>query len=123
MMDVCYGGTFDPLIANSDSRSNDDGLYDDINDIEFIKRKLKLITRKYLTSGGKQYVSDGIPGMHSPFVSKFLDALDSNGGRDKFITLPELYSWLERLDPEPRIGGFGDDEPGSDFLFELQNKK
>lgn len=115
-MDVCFGGTFDPLIARSGSRGGED-LYKEIETNAFINRKLRYKTRKYITSGGKQYVPDGRPGMHSPFAYKFLEALRSYGGRDNIITLPELYGWLEKINPEPRVGGFGTNEAGSDFLF------
>lgn len=115
-MDVCFGGTFDPIIARSGSRGGED-MYKEIETNEFINRKLRYKTRKYITSGGKQYVPDGRPGMHSPFANKFLEALRSYGGRDNIITLPELYGWLEKINPEPRVGGFGTNEAGSDFVF------
>ena len=115
-MDVCYGGTFDPLIARSGERGEGD-LYTEIGLNEYLSRKLRFKTRRYITSGGKQYVPDGRPGMHSPFASKILAALRSYGGRDNVITLPELTGWLERLVPEPRTGEFGTNEPGSDFVF------
>ncbi len=118
-MDVCFGGTFDPTIARSGSRGADD-LYEEITTTEFIKRKMRFKTRKYITSGGKAYVPDGRPGMYSPFASKLLAGLRSYGGRDDVITLPELYNWLEKLTPEPRVGSFGTDEPGSDFIFVAQ---
>ncbi len=116
VMDVCFGGTFDPLIARSGTRGGGD-MYSEISTVEFIKRKLRFKTRQYITSGGKQYVPDGRPGMHSPFASKFLEGLRSYGGRDEVITLPELFNWLEKLSPEPRAGAFGTNEPGSDFIF------
>ena len=115
-MDVCFGGTFDPSIARAGNRGEDD-LYEELTTDEFVKRKLRFKTRKYLTSGGKQYVPDGRPGMHSPFARKFLEALRDGGGRDKVLTLTELYGWMERINPEPKAGGFGTDEPGSDFVF------
>lgn len=115
-MDVCFGGTFDPVIARSGSRGGED-MYKEIETNAFINRKLRYKTRKYITSGGKQYVPDGRPGMHSPFANKFLEALRSYGGRDNIITLPELYGWLEKINPEPRVGGFGTNEAGSDFIF------
>ena len=83
----------------------------------YIQRKLRFKTRKYLTSGGKEYVPDGRPGRHSPFAAKILEALRNYGGRDKIITLPELMGYLDKINPEPRTGGFGDNEPGSDFVF------
>ena len=97
-------------------------MYAEISQTDYIKRKLRFKTRKYITSGGKQYVPDGRPGFHSPFASKFIEALRSYGGRDEIITLPELYGWLERINPEPKGGSFGTDEPGSDFVFVAQNK-
>ena len=121
-MDVCFGGTFDPVIARRGTRGQE-SMYDEIETNAFIKRKLRYKTRKYITSGGKQYVPDGRPGMHSPFASKFLEGLRSYGGRDNIITLPELYGWLERIEPEPRVGSFGTDQPGSDFIFVAQTEK
>ncbi len=119
-IDACFGGTFDPLIARSDSRGLDE-IYDDIADVEFINRKLRFKTRKYLTSGGKEYVPDGIAGRHSPFTSRFLEALRTYGGKDHFLTLTELNSFMEKLHPEPRFGSFGKNEAGSDFLFVSDN--
>lgn len=114
MMDVCFGGTFDEAIASS--RAAED-VYNDVSQSEFIIRKLAVKTRKYLTSGGKQYVSDGIPGKHSPFAKRVLDALNDYGGSDGILTLTELYPYVEKLNPEPRLGKYGDDAPGSEFVF------
>jgi len=116
-MDVCFGGTFDPVIAAS--RGNLE--VGETNDNEFLVRKLSKQTRKYLTSGGKEYVSDGIPGKHSPFTLKILQALNDSGGSDRILTLSELKTYVEKLKPEPRLGGFGDDKPDSDFVFVRRN--
>ena len=115
-MDVCYGGTFDQAIAKSGSRGGDD-MYSDVAPAEFIKRKLQFKTRRYLTSGGKQYVPDGRPGAHSPFARKFLEALRNYGGSDRILTLGEIITYVETINPEPKYGEFGDNEPGSDFVF------
>ncbi len=122
MMDVCFGGTIDPFIASGGgSRGGGDyggdGGGGDLTQTEFIARKLKFKTRRYLTSGGKEYVPDGAPGHHSPFARKFLDALRNYGGHDRIVTLAELVLYFERLKPEPRFGEYGTNEPGSDFLF------
>ncbi|TAE01269.1 MAG: caspase family protein [Bacteroidetes bacterium] len=114
MMDVCFGGTFDPIIAKSDNRGNEDA---ETTQTEFVKRKMRFKTRKYLTSGGKEYVPDGRPNQHSPFARKFLEALRNYGGTDKILTLGEILQSLERIQPEPRFGEFGNNEPGSDFIF------
>lgn len=113
-MDVCFGGTFDQALASS---RGDDEVYKEQNQAEFITRKLTYKTRRFLTSGGKTYVSDGIPGKHSPFAKNFLEALRSRGGRDGILTLPELYTFVEKLKIQPRFGEFGDNAPGSDFVF------
>ncbi len=111
-MDVCFGGTFDPIIAKERG-----GLYEEATQTEFLIRKLSYKTRKYLTSGGKTYVSDGVAGKHSPFALKMLQALKESGGSDRILTLEEIKSYVEKLIPEPRSGSFGDDNPASDFVF------
>ena len=114
VMDVCFGGTFDPIIA-SKSRAAD--LYAEVTNDEFIQRKQKYKTRLYLTSGGKEYVPDGRPGHHSPFARKFLEALRNYGGPDGLLTINEIIQFIEKVEPQPRFGEFGDNEPGSDFLL------
>lgn len=114
-MDVCFGGTFDAALASS--RGVDDEVYREQTQSEYITRKLTYKTRRFLTSGGKTYVSDGIPGKHSPFAKNFVEALRARGGRDNILTLPELYSYVEKLKIQPRFGEFGDNAPGSDFVF------
>lgn len=117
VMDVCFGGTFDPVVARAR------GLDEDVSaDLQFLVRKLTTKTRKYLTSGGKVYVSDGIPGQHSPFTLKLLQALNDGGGSDRILTLSELRTYVEKLVPEPRAGGFGDDKLDSDFVFVVKNR-
>ncbi|GAB4482021.1 MAG: hypothetical protein OHK0057_37350 [Thermoflexibacter sp.] len=113
VMDVCFGGTFDPAIAKRGGVNE----YDNISKQEFIARKLRFRTRRYLTSGGKEYVSDGRPGMHSPFARRLLEALRGFGGSDGILTIGEIITQVEALNPEPKSGSFGDDEPGSDFIF------
>lgn len=113
-MDVCFGGTFDPVIARERGPGS---AYTEASASEFLVRKLSYKTRKYLTSGGKTYVSDGVAGKHSPFALKVLQALKDNGGTDRILTLEEIRTYVERLVPEPRTGSFGDDNPASDFVF------
>ncbi len=114
-IDACFGGTFDPFISSSAHRGGYGS--DDLGNAEYISRKLKFRTRKFLTSGGKEYVSDGRPGQHSPFTRKLLEAFRSYGGEDNILTLSEIKSFVEKIDPEPRFGEFGTDQPGSDFIF------
>lgn len=111
-MDVCFGGAFDQvLVANRDA-------YAEANDEEFLIRVLSKRTRKYLTSGGKQYVPDGIPGRHSPFATKFIQALkETGGGNDRILTYYELRPYFTKLATEARSGSFGSDHKDSDFVF------
>jgi hypothetical protein len=115
-MDACFGGSFDPFIRSSAIRGYGEKNYE-LDNYEYINRKLKLRTRKFLTSGGMEYVSDGRPGQHSPFARKLLEAIRSYGGSDNVLTLSEIKSFVEKIDPEPRFGEFGTDQPGSDFIF------
>ncbi len=114
VMDVCFGGTFDPMIASTARAAN---MYEEISTEDFIRRKSQYKTRIYLTSGGKEYVPDGRPGHHSPFMRKFLEALRNYGGNDGITTVSEILQYVEKVNPQPRFGEFGDNEPGSDFLF------
>ncbi|MFZ5971786.1 MAG: caspase family protein [Bacteroidota bacterium] len=117
-MDVCFGGTFDQAIAK---RGDDrDQMYADIPQAEYISKKLKFKTRLYMTSGGKQYVPDGRPGKHSPFASKFLEALRGYGGAYRVLTASKIWLSVETAKPEPKFGDFGDNEPGSEFVFQAR---
>lgn len=110
-MDVCFGGTLDPELARHRGKSDESSVTD------MLVRKLNSKTRKYLTSGGKEYVSDGIPGKHSPFSEKLIQSLRTMGGTDRVLTLAEIQVELEKLKQVPRLGSFGDDQTMSDFVF------
>lgn len=114
VVDACFGGTFDPLIA---ANLRGESEYVEATKSEFVQRKMKFKTRRFLTSGGKEYVPDGRPGQHSPFTRKFLEALRSYGGKDGILTINEILNYVEKVKPEPRAGEFGGNEPGSDFIF------
>jgi hypothetical protein len=116
-MDVCFGGTFDQALAH---RGMDDEVYKEASQAEMVTRKLTYKTRRFLTSGGKEYVPDGRPGMNSPFARKLLEAFRGRGGKDLILTLGELNTYVEALKPQPRAGEFGDNAPGSDFVFVIK---
>jgi len=114
VMDVCFGGTIDPVLAKS--RAADD--MDEAMDKQFLVKKLTRHTRKFLTSGSKEYVSDGIAGKHSPFAEKFILALKQiGGGTGRILSLDELRTYFLKLNSETRFGSFGKDDPASDFVF------
>ncbi len=117
VMDVCFGGTFDPHLASTHRGS---GMYADISTGEYVRRKMQYTTRLYLTSGGKEYVPDGRPGFHSPFARRFIESLRHYGGEDGVLTTAEILQFVEKTDPQPRFGEFGDNEPGSDFILVLR---
>lgn len=117
-MDVCFGGTFDPVLAKA--RAGE--AMDEATDTQYLVRKLTKRTRKYLTSGSKQYVPDGAPGKHSPFAAKFIQALrEVGGGSGRILTLYELNTYFQKIQTEPRFGGFGSDDNASDFVFVMKN--
>lgn len=113
-MDVCFGGTFDPVLAKA--RAGE--AMDEASDTQYLVRKLTKRTRKYLTSGSKEYVSDGVAGKHSPFAAKFIQAIrEIGGGSGRIMTLLELNTYFQKLPTEARFGSFGSDDPASDFVF------
>ncbi|MEO9869098.1 caspase family protein [Ekhidna sp.] len=112
VMDVCFGGTIDPRMA----RLRGNAL--EREDAQYLVKKLTKRTRKFLTSGSKEYVPDGTPGKHSPFAEKFILALrEIGGGEGRILSTTELIPYFMRLPTEPRFGSFGTDEPNSDFVF------
>ncbi len=104
VLDTCYSGTFDREIA---MRGSPESLTE-----RDIIRNFKYTTRRYLTSGGKEQVPD-----ESAFVRALLKALRSKGGVDNILTIAEIVSEMEGVNPKPRSDSFGIDEPGSNFLF------
>lgn len=119
MADACFAGTLDPRIA---SRGED--IHAFASNAAYLRRKLELRTRRYVTSGGKEYVPDGRPGHHSPFARAMLGGLRSFGGSDGILSLDELIAGhLEGVSPLPRWSDFGDNEPGSTFLFVVKSRR
>ena len=113
-MDVCFGGTFDKKLAKA--RGNE--VMDEQIDKQYIVKKLSKRTRKFLTSGSKEYVPDGAPGHNSPFATQFIKALrEIGGGAGRVLTLMELNTYFHRLPTEPYFGSYGGDDPQSDFVF------
>jgi len=114
VIDACYGGLFGNELNSADANAS---LENDIGSSEFIKRQLRFRTRQYLISGNKKYEEDTQSESGSKFSRQFLRALRDYGGRDGIITLPELKSYMKVVNPAPKIGTFGSNESGSDFLF------
>lgn len=116
VLDVCFGGTLDPVVK---LRGNSNVISENVL-ANIITKK----TRRYLTSVGKDYASDGVPGKHSPFANDLLEALRSGGGDDKVLTVDEILKYvkkqettIEGLEKSPCYGKFGEEDAGSDFVF------
>ena len=118
MVDACFSGAFDAPVDQFNRARGTNRIPDDITKRQFIKQSLAYKTRWYLTSGGKEYVSDGRPNQHSPFTRRVLDALRSaGGGAHGILTLEDIGRYVEKATPQPRAGEFGSNAPGSNFLF------
>jgi hypothetical protein len=115
VMDVCFGGTIDPVLAKAVRTAE----ADEEADLQYLVKKLTKRTRKFLTSGSKEYVPDGTPGKHSPFAEKFILALrEIGGGSGRILSTVELRPYFLKLSSEPRFGSFGNgDDSSSDFVF------
>lgn len=110
-IDACYSGTFDPSWW---SRSGRFGRPGELSEGErLLEEHEKYKTRIFFTSATEEESPDD-----SKFARKFLEGLRStNKDDDGILTSTELFSHLEKATPRPHSGEFGDDDPGSSFLF------
>jgi tetratricopeptide (TPR) repeat protein len=114
MLDVCHGGTIDPFVKKRGETT--------LAQREEIAKLLEKKTRKYITSVGKGYASDGLPGQHSPFALDILTALDSKGGEDGILSIWELISFLKNtktpdIEERPCYGVFDPEGKEGDFFL------
>jgi hypothetical protein len=123
-LDVCYGGTFDSYFATADDQvfRGPNLLLERSEMTEslaaYTMEKLKPITRLYLSAGGKETVSDGKKGEHSPFAKAFIEKLDEAAVSDyKILTAAGLKDYLEKQTRKVKMNGFGSNQSNSDFLF------
>jgi hypothetical protein len=118
VLDACFSGAFDPKVGEWESRGDPPK---NVSDRKLVKRMMRLPTRRYLTSGGKQYVSDGKPGHHSPFANGFLNALRGYGDDHRVLSYYNIVDGVRRKmvdeKAQPRHGDFGKNDSGSDFFF------
>jgi len=117
IVDSCFSGTLDPTIAMANKGRAAEDIYASVPRAKYIERKLKYKTRRYITAGGKEFVSDGRPRQHSPFARRILESLRTFGGRDEILTLEEMMLEIEKAMPEPRMGELFGNEPGSSFVL------
>lgn len=108
-IDACYSGTFDKQIAMRSrrfERPNELGEKEKML-LEHSKRK----TRLYLCSGAKEKTPD-----RSFFAKRFLEALRNNQ-KDILTAGNIFYTYMDKVQPKPVFGEFGDDEASSSFIF------
>lgn len=119
VLDACFSGTLDRRIADSGLRGDPStDIYAHATLPELLERKEPKRTRRYITSGGKDFVPDGLPGHHSPFISALLITLNQGADRKGYLTLDDIQQGLNTVNPEPRWGDIQqDNDPGADFLL------
>jgi WD40 repeat protein len=108
VIDSCFSGA----LIQSGSR----GDRDFYTTPEAVTVRLKNKTKWIISSGSLKYVDDGPKGEHSPFARQLLEAFRRY---DSILDIHKLWTYgnLKMLRQEPKEGYFGDNEPGSDFLF------
>jgi hypothetical protein len=121
VVDACFSGTIDSRLTLH--RGSLPG--NSMSPHEIVLRAEKYKTRLFLTSGGKEYVSDGRPGHHSPFVRRLLDLLRKSGVEGRMVRFSNMVGRVEDLrESGPLHGEMESHEPGGDFLFvPLQNSR
>jgi hypothetical protein len=128
LLDVCHGGVFDLKAFNKDKEQRD-GPIESIsnkNVLQFLKDKLPLRTRKFLSSVGSEPAFDGKAGRHSPFANLLLQVLMAKGnGSNGIVTLKDIYAVLETaslnetatLKISPHMADFGNVDAFSEFIL------
>jgi hypothetical protein len=125
LLDVCYAGTIDFATATDFGTPTGvmrGGEPEKVLKSEFIARKLKYKTRRFVASVPKTPASDGPRGLHSPFATRLLQALQSSGEADGILTFYEIWQYLDvpattSHDQPPLMGELLGNEPQSDFLL------
>lgn len=119
VLDVCHAGTFDDAVATKGGPE----MYGQVSAGELMQRKLRFMTRQYLTSGGNVEVSDGQKGAHSPFMFQVLEALDRHAG-EGILSFQRLCAEVESVrTTTPQTGYFSRHDPRGDFLFVPKGRK
>ena len=111
-IDACHSVTFDPSWRNMGAA--DFERPGELSEGEkLLQAHAKAKARLFFTSDGK---GDQTPDK-SDFNKKLQEGLLLGGGVDGILTSSDVFAVLSRARPQPHRGEFGDDEPGSSFLF------
>ncbi len=116
-IDACYSGTFDDEVAFRGAEGTwgkPETTIETQREL-FINEQLKLKSRLFAASGGKERTPD-----KSQFVQKYLEALATKGGEYRVLSFNMISAFLEKAYPTPYISGFGSHKGGG-FVF-IDNK-
>lgn len=130
LLDICHGGVFDETVLGK-TRDNPASSITNRNVLELLKDKSQYVTRKVLSSVGKESAFDGRAGKHSPFAAYLLKILNARGGAEGIVTLSDIYALLQKaslnetetLKISPHLAGFGQNDPQSEFILIPVEKK
>lgn len=126
LLDVCHGGSFDAKTFNNEKRENSTSNISNKNVLQFLKDKLPLRTRKFLSSVGIEPAFDGKAGRHSPFANLLLQVLRAKGqGSNGIVTLTDINAVLQTaslnetatLKISPHMANFGNFDAFSEFIL------
>ncbi len=126
LLDVCHGGTFDAKAFDNAKRETTTTNINNKNVLQFLKDKLPLRTRKFLSSVGSEPAFDGKAGRHSPFANLLLQVLRAKGeGSNGIVTLGDINAVLQTaslnetatLKISPHMADFGNTDAFSEFIF------
>ena len=132
LLDVCHGGTFDSRAFENEKREGEFNNISNRNVAKFLKDKLPLQTRKFLSSVGSEPAFDGKAGNHSPFANLLLQVLREKGsGSNGIVTLSDINAVLQTasmnetatLKISPHMADFGKVDAFSEFIFIPIEKK
>lgn len=126
LLDVCHGGTFDTKAFDNVKRETTTSNISNKNVLQFLKDKLPLRTRKFLSSVGSEPAFDGKAGRHSPFANLLLQVLRAKGeGSNGIVTLSDINAVLQTaslnetatLKISPHMADFGNIDAFSEFIL------
>jgi hypothetical protein len=127
ILDSCFGGAMATAAkAEGDRPSGESGEDSSDNppapdsDEEFIKMLMQFRTRRFLSSGGIDYVEDGPAGQHSPFAKKLLAALNMGRVGHTFITDSDIAADVKRMppfNPVPLFDAWKSNDGRGEFFF------
>ena len=112
VIDACQSGA---QFMHRDDPKKDIG-YEPSKKLEALLRKKDRKTYFYMTSGGDEYVPDGV-GIHSPFANQLLRALSINDP-EGIVTLRDVIEMADQVQkgaPQPLYGWLPNADPASDF--------